>query len=308
MYEGGGQTWLRLAIESLVRLALRLADSRCHVQFSENGCPTAEAFKQLVLVRNYPHLVHQFSAYARLIKNAGRAGFMTDGSTAGFVIDPVAIPALPVIGSQDRFPVRRVYCVGRNYAAHAVEMGHDPDKEPPFFFQKNPDDLDTSGTFPYPSGSEDVHHEVEMMVALHRGGSDIPVHGALDCVYGYGVALDMTRRDLQATVKELGRPWEVAKAFARSAPCSPLAPAAAVGHPSRGTISLDVNGNRRQTGDLDQMLWKVPEIIAHLSRLFTLSAGDVILTGTPAGVGAVERGDVLHGRVQGIGDLTVRVV
>jgi fumarylpyruvate hydrolase len=230
------------------------------------------------------------------------------GAASNYVIEPTAIAALPVVGSDRQFPVHRVYCVGRNYAAHAVEMGHDPNKEPPFFFQKNPDNLDVSGKFPYPPASSDVHHEIEMMVALKSGGKDIPLEKALDCVYGYGVALDMTRRDLQGKAKEMGRPWEVGKAFEASAPCGALVPAEKIGHLSQGAVWLDVNGERKQTGDLNQMIWKVPEMISYLSGLFTLMPGDVILSGTPAGVGAVNRGDVLHGHVEGIGEIEVRVV
>jgi fumarylpyruvate hydrolase len=229
-------------------------------------------------------------------------------AASNYVIKPPAIAVLPVAGSDRQFPVHRVYCVGRNYAAHAVEMGHDPNKEPPFFFQKNPDNLDTSGQFPYPPASSDVHHEIEMMVALKSGGRGIPLEKALDCVYGYGVALDMTRRDLQGKAKEMGRPWEVGKAFEASAPCGALVPAEKIGHPSQGAVWLDVNGERKQTGDLNQMIWKVPEMISYLSGLFTLMPGDVILSGTPAGVGAVNRGDVLHGHVDGIGEIEVRVV
>jgi fumarylpyruvate hydrolase len=230
------------------------------------------------------------------------------GAAANYVIEPAAIPVLPIAGSDRVFPVRRVYCVGRNYAAHAVEMGHDPNKEPPFFFQKNPDNLNTTGVFPYPPASNDVHHEIEMVVALKSGGKDIPLDKALDCVYGYGIGLDMTRRDLQGKAKDMGRPWEVGKAFEASAPCTPLVPASEIGHPGQGAIWLDVNGERRQTGDLNQMIWKVPEMISYLSGLFTLMAGDIILSGTPAGVGAVKRGDVLHGHIDGVGDLEVRVV
>ena len=229
-------------------------------------------------------------------------------AASSYVIEPVAIPALPIAGSDQLFPVHRVYCVGRNYAAHAVEMGHDPNKEPPFFFQKNADNLDTSGSFPYPPASNDVHHEIEMIVALKSGGVDIPVEMALDCVYGYGVGLDMTRRDLQGKAKDMGRPWEVGKAFEHSAPCSALAPAAKIGHPTQGAVWLDVNGERKQTGDLNQMIWKVPEMISYLSGLFRLAPGDIIMSGTPAGVGAVKRGDVLKGHVDGVGDIEVRVV
>lgn len=225
-----------------------------------------------------------------------------------YVIDPPAIPSLPVHGSGALFPVRRVYCIGRNYAAHAVEMGHDPDREPPFFFQKNPDNLDPSGEFPYPTQSSDVHHEVEIAVMLKSGGSGIPAGSALDHVYGYALALDMTRRDLQGEQKKLGRPWEIGKAFERSAPVAPVLPASEVGHPDKGRIALLVNGEVRQEGDLSQMIWKVPEMISYLSDFFELAPGDVILSGTPSGVGPVERGDVLTASVDGLGEFTVRVV
>ncbi|WP_298962706.1 fumarylacetoacetate hydrolase family protein [uncultured Roseibium sp.] len=214
---------------------------------------------------------------------------------------------LPICDSKLGFPVRRVYCVGRNYAAHAVEMGHDPDKEPPFFFQKNPDDLDPSGTFPYPSLSQDVHHEVELGVMLKSGHGSIKPENALQHVYGYAVALDMTRRDLQGAAKEAGRPWEAGKAFERSAPVGRVVPAADCGFLRSGKISLAVNGGIRQDGDLNQMIWKVPEIIAKLSDLFQLGAGDVILTGTPAGVGPVSKGDVLLATIEGLPELTVEI-
>jgi fumarylpyruvate hydrolase len=237
---------------------------------------------------------------------------MTTTATAGDAV-PLAVPApepvtLPVAGCGERFPVRRIYCVGRNYAAHAVEMGHDPDKEPPFFFQKNPDNLDLSGEFPYPSQTTDVHHEIELVVAIGRGGRDIPVERAMEHVYGYAVGLDMTRRDLQGEAKRLGRPWEVGKAFERSAPIGMIVPAAAIGHPRQGRVWLDVNGERRQEGDLNQLIWKNAETIAILSRFFELKPGDLIMTGTPAGVGPVQRGDVMTGGVEGVGEITVRVV
>jgi fumarylpyruvate hydrolase len=165
-----------------------------------------------------------------------------------------------------------------------------------------------SGRFPYPPASNDVHHEIEMVVALKSGGQNISVASALDCVYGYGVGLDMTRRDLQSKAKDLGRPWEVGKAFEFSAPCSPLVSALNIGHPAQGAIWLEVNGTRRQTGDLNQMIWKVPEMISYLSGLFTLRPGDIIFSGTPAGVGPVQRGDLLHGHVETVGDLRVSVV
>ena len=226
----------------------------------------------------------------------------------GYVVQPTAVATLPVQGSDKLFPIHRIYCVGRNYAEHAIEMGHDPSKEPPFFFQKNPDNIVTDGKFPYPSATSDVHHEIEMVVALSKGGTDIPVEAALDHVFGYGVGLDMTRRDLQGEAKKLGRPWEVGKAFEASAPCGPLVPASEIGHPTSGAVTLKVNAEIRQQGDLNQLIWKVPEMISYLSGLFTLQPGDVIMTGTPAGVGAVVRGDVLEGFVEGIGKIEVVVV
>ena len=232
----------------------------------------------------------------------------TDGQ-AEFVIPPPPLATLKVRGTDALYPVRRVYCVGRNYAAHAIEMGHDPNKEPPFFFQKNPDNIIGNGEpFPYPVKSEDVHFEIEMVVALGKGGRDIPVGSALDHVYGYGVGLDMTRRDLQGEAKDLRRPWEVGKAFEASAPCSELVPAAEIGHPDQGAIWLDVNGERKQTGDLNQLIWKVPEMISYLSGLFELAPGDIIMSGTPSGVGAIKRGDVMTGFVEGVGELKTPVV
>lgn len=224
-----------------------------------------------------------------------------------FVIPAPQVPAIPVSGGGE-FPVRRIYCIGRNYAAHAVEMGHDPDREPPFFFQKNPDNLDVSGEFPYPARSTDVHHEVELVVALKSGGTDIPIAGALDHVWGYAVSLDMTRRDLQGEAKKLGRPWEIGKAFERSAPVGPLQPVSRVGHPDHGRIALKVNGVLKQEGDLNQMIWKVPEMISYLSEYFELKAGDIIMSGTPAGVGPVVRGDTMEATIEGLGKLVVKVV
>ncbi|MEL6801280.1 MAG: fumarylacetoacetate hydrolase family protein [Pseudomonadota bacterium] len=223
------------------------------------------------------------------------------------VFPPAEPMILPVEGMDAGFPVRRVYCIGRNYAAHAIEMGHDPDREPPFFFQKNPDNLDPSGIFPYPAQTCDVHHEVEMLVALSKGGRDIAVEAALDHVFGYAICLDMTRRDLQGIAKKAGRPWEIGKAFERSAPVGPLRRAGDVGHPAEGAITLSVNGAVRQSGDLAQMIWNVPEMIAYLSEYFELGAGDVILSGTPAGVGPVQPGDVMEAAVAGLGTLRVTV-
>jgi fumarylpyruvate hydrolase len=221
----------------------------------------------------------------------------------------IAIPSpvtLPVAESNQAFPVGRIYCVGRNYAEHAREMGHDPDREPPFFFMKPPDAIVASGsTIPYPQMTKDLHHEIEMVVAIGKGGSEIPVEKALDHVFGYGVGLDMTRRDLQGEAKKMGRPWEMGKAFDNSAPCTALKTVAMVGHPSKGSIWLKVNGSVKQKGDLSEMIWNVPETIAYLSKLITLRPGDLIMSGTPAGVGPVAAGDKLEGHVDGVGDLTV---
>jgi fumarylpyruvate hydrolase len=225
-----------------------------------------------------------------------------------FVFPPPAPILLPVAGTTAMFPVNRIFCVGRNYADHAREMGHDPGREPPFFFAKHASSLVTDGTFTCPAGATDVHHEIELAVALASGGSSIVADQALAHVFGYAVALDMTRRDLQSELKRLGRPWESAKAFDGSAPCAALQPAARIGHPAAGEIRLDVNGIRRQTGDLSQMIWPVPDLIANLSRYFTLRAGDVVLTGTPAGVGPVSPGDRLSGHIAGIGELEIAVL
>lgn len=230
---------------------------------------------------------------------------MTDFMT--FAVPPAPPVVLAVVGTPAMFPVNRIFCVGGNYAEHAREMGHDPQREPPFFFQKSPDCLTTTGVFPIPPGAGEVHHEVELAVALHSGAANIPAQGALDHVFGYAVALDMTRRDLQAELKRQGRPWEVAKSFTASAPCSAITRAADAGHRESGAITLDCNGTRRQTGDLADMIWPVPELIAELSRFFTLRSGDIILTGTPKGVGPVAPGDQLLARIAGLGELRVSV-
>jgi fumarylpyruvate hydrolase len=229
--------------------------------------------------------------------------------TTAYVIAPPPVPVVPVAGSDALFPVHRIYCVGRNYADHSREMGHDPDREEPFFFQKNADSIVPPGAaFPYPSLTKDLHHEIELVVALKSGGADIALDDALGHVFGYGVGFDMTRRDLQEVAKKAGRPWEVGKAFDAAAPCSALVPVEVCGHPAKGAISAKVNGVLRQNGDLSQMIWKVAETISYLSGLFELKAGDLIYTGTPAGVGAIVRGDVLEGSVEGVGEIRVEVV
>ncbi len=223
-----------------------------------------------------------------------------------YVIAEPKTTSVPVARNDARFPVRRVYCVGRNYAAHAREMGHDPDREPPFFFSKPADALVESGrTLTFPTMTDDLHHEIELVVAIGVGGSDIPVARALDHVYGYAVGLDMTKRDLQAEAKKLGRPWDLSKGFDESAPCGPIRPASEIGHPDCGIIRLEVNGEERQTGDLSQQIWSVPEVISHLSRYVRLEAGDLIMTGTPAGVTKVSPGDQLVGTVEGVGEVRV---
>ncbi|MBX9910011.1 MAG: fumarylacetoacetate hydrolase family protein [Beijerinckiaceae bacterium] len=224
------------------------------------------------------------------------------------VVQAPAPVSVPVRGTQSRFPIHRIYCVGRNYAAHTIEMGGDPNREAPFFFQKNPDSVVLDGgDFPYPPRSHNVHHEIELIVALSKGGKDIPIERALDHVYGYAVGLDMTRRDLQDECKKAGRPWEIGKAFEHSAPMTEIVPASTIGHPENGAIWLKVNGEMRQQGDLNHMIWKVPEMISYLSGLFELQPGDLIMSGTPSGVGAVVRGDVMEGHIEGIGTLTTNV-
>jgi len=224
-----------------------------------------------------------------------------------YVFTPAAQPTLPIKGSDKLFPIHRIYCVGRNYAEHTKEMGGDT-KDPPFFFQKNPDNVAINGTFPYPPATQNVHFEIELVVALKSGGVDIKAVDAMGHVFGYAVGIDMTRRDLQDAAKKLARPWEVAKAFEHSAPCSALVPAQHVENASKGAIWLDVNGERRQTGDLSQMIWDIPNQIAFLSGLFELKGGDLIFTGTPSGVGAIKRGDRIKGHIDGVGDLEVAVV
>lgn len=224
------------------------------------------------------------------------------------VIPSWALPRVPVAGGDASFPVRRIYCVGRNYAEHAREMGGNPEREPPFFFMKPADAILTSGRMDYPPKTADLQHEIELVVALWRGGRDIPAGAAPDCVFGYAVGLDMTRRDVQAELKAKGRSWEMGKAFDQSAPISAIAPAERIGHPQRGAITLAVNGQSRQHGDLSDMIWPVAEIIANLSGYVTLQAGDLIFTGTPAGVGRVGRGDRLEGAIDGVGTLGVTIV
>jgi fumarylpyruvate hydrolase len=224
------------------------------------------------------------------------------------------IPAPPqtsveVAGSSERFPVHRIYCVGRNYAAHAREMGMDPEREPPFFFSKPADAIVPNGAaVPYPPRTGNLHHEIELVVAIGTGGRDIALAGALAHVFGYAVGNDLTRRDLQFAARDKGQPWDVSKGFDRSAPVSAIRRAAEIGHLERGRIWIEVNGERRQQADLSEMIWSVPEIVAELSTLFDLVPGDLIFTGTPAGVGPVQRGDSLVGGIDGLETLRTTIV
>ncbi len=225
-----------------------------------------------------------------------------------YVIDPPPQSVVPVADEGGFFPVRRVFCVGRNYAEHAREMGHDASREPPFFFMKPADALVISGAdTPYPVATADLHHEVELVVAIGREAQSIAAADALDHVWGYAVGIDLTRRDLQAEAKKLARPWDMAKGFDASAPIGDLVPATRIGHPTAGRIALSVNGGLRQQGDLADMIWPVPDAIAYLSGLVTLMPGDLIFTGTPAGVAAVGRGDRLEGSVNGIGTVATTI-
>jgi fumarylpyruvate hydrolase len=227
---------------------------------------------------------------------------------ADFVITPPAITAVPVAGG-GAFPVRRVFCVGRNYAEHAREMGSDPEREPPFFFMKPADALLTNDAdMPYPPKTTQLHHEMELVVAIGTGGSNILEAEALSHVWGYAAGLDMTRRDLQNAAKSEGKPWDMGKGFDHAAPIGLMVPAARIGHPASGLIELKVNGKVRQTSDLSKMIWTIPETIAYLSGLVTLAPGDLIYTGTPENVAAVERGDVLEGMVEGVGSVRTRIV
>ncbi|WP_243371051.1 fumarylacetoacetate hydrolase family protein [Microvirga solisilvae] len=230
-----------------------------------------------------------------------------------YAIPTPPVTALPIAGSSDLFPVRRVYCVGRNYAAHAREMGGDPTREPPFFFMKPADALQVvpegqTIDHPYPPKTQNYHFEIELVVTLAKGGKDIPVAQALDHVFGYAIGLDMTRRDLQDEAKQLRRSWELGKAADFSGPLGPIHPASKVGHPAKGAISLSVDGTVKQKADLSDMIWSVAEQIAYLSSYFELAPGDVIFAGTPEGVGAVTKGQTMVGSIEGLGDIRLKVV
>jgi fumarylpyruvate hydrolase len=230
-----------------------------------------------------------------------------------YVIPAWELPSVPVAGTTQRFPVRHVYCVGRNYAEHAKEMGGDATKEPPFFFTKPADAIvpvvpPAVGRIPYPMATKNYHHELELVVAIGTSGVNIAPERAQSLIYGYAVGLDMTRRDLQSDMREKKRPWDIGKSFASAAPIAPIHPAAKTGALMRGAITLDVNGERRQSGDLADMVWDVPNVVAFLSKLYRLEPGDLIFTGTPAGVGAVVPGDRLEGRIEGLTPLSIEIV
>lgn len=225
-----------------------------------------------------------------------------------FAVDPPPVVSLPVTGSDRRFPVQNLFCVGRNYADHAVEMGGDPNREPPFFFIKPAwAILGDGGVMEYPAFSDDVHHEVELVVAIGKGGRNIAPEDAMDHVFGYAVGIDMTRRDLQQQAKDTSRPWEAGKSFVHAAPCSDVCRAAEAGDVNEAGITLSINGETRQDGRVNQMIWKIPEVIVRLSELFALQPGDLIFTGTPAGVGPIERGDRITASVDGVGQLNIEV-
>jgi fumarylpyruvate hydrolase len=225
-----------------------------------------------------------------------------------FIIDPPPQVSVAVRGSDSRFPVRRVYCVGRNYEAHAREMGKDPTREPPFMFQKPADAVIEGGSvIAYPPQTGNFHHEIELVVAIARGGRNIGVDRANEHVFGYAVGIDLTRRDLQLAARDAGRPWEWGKAFDHSAPCAPIVRAAEIGHPSKGRIWLSVNGTVKQDADISQLIWSVPEVIAFVSASMALAPGDLIFTGTPAGVGPLVAGDAVTGGIDGIGDIGIRI-
>jgi fumarylpyruvate hydrolase len=233
---------------------------------------------------------------------------MPETTNAQYVIPPSPVSSVAVAGTDARFPVRRIICVGRNYAAHAREMGRDPDREPPFFFLKPADTVvDDGATVPYPPETKNFHYEIELVVAIGKGGTDIPVEQALDHVFGYAVGIDLTRRDLQLQAREQGRPWDWGKGFDQSAPIAPIRPVSEVGHLSSGRIWLAVNGQVKQDSDIAKLIWPVPDIISIASRSMELKAGDLIMTGTPEGVGPVQRGEVMTGGIDRLGEIKIAV-
>ncbi|MCJ0766132.1 fumarylacetoacetate hydrolase family protein [Variovorax terrae] len=229
-----------------------------------------------------------------------------------YVVPPPPLTAVPIAGAKGLFPVRRVYCVGRNYADHAIEMGVDPRQEPPFFFCKPADTVVWAAAgpvdLPYPDATKNLHHEVELVVAIGKAGRNIEVDTAVSHIWGYAIGIDMTRRDLQQAMRQGGKPWEIGKTFERCAPIGPIFPISETRELTRGQIALSVNGQRRQASDLSMLIWSTREIIATLSRYFTLEPGDLIFTGTPEGVGPVQAGDALSATVEGLGTLDIRIL
>ena len=235
-----------------------------------------------------------------------RTEHMDDTKTMALFEVPQAQVAIN--GSDRKFPVRRIYCVGRNYAAHARESGGDPDREPPFYFMKPADAIVADrSSVPYPARTSNLHHEIELVVAISKAGRNVSVEEATGCIFGYAVGIDLTRRDLQSEAKKNGRPWDTAKGFDCSAPVTAIHPAAQTGHPTSGRIWLEVNGEVRQDGNLDEMIWSVPEAISELSTLFALAPGDLIFTGTPSGVGPLQHGDRVTGGVEGVDDIAITI-
>ncbi len=225
-----------------------------------------------------------------------------------FVIEPAPTPSVAVAGASGRFPVRRIFCVGRNYAAHAREMGKDPDREPPFFFLKPADAVvDDGATIPYPPETANLHYEAELIVAIGKAGANIAPDAALDHVWGYGIGLDMTRRDLQNAAKDLGRPWDWGKGFDHSAPIGPIHPVASVGHVDKGRIWLAVDGTTKQDSDISKLIWPIPDVISIASRSMELRPGDLIMTGTPEGVGPVKAGQTMTVGIDGLGEITIHI-
>jgi fumarylpyruvate hydrolase len=233
---------------------------------------------------------------------------MPDRLVEDYALPPPPLASIAMAGEGARFAVRRIFCVGRNYAEHAREMGHDPGREPPFFFMKPADAVvDGGATLPYPPLTSNLHHEIELVVAIGKGGANIAVERALDHVFGYAAGIDLTRRDLQQTAKDLKRPWDWAKGFDRSAPIGALSRAAEIGHPAKGRIWLAVNGGMRQDSDISELIWSVPEVIAFISQAMILQPGDLVMTGTPAGVGPLVRGDHVAGGVEGVGEIAIAI-
>lgn len=294
----------------LTRIEHREAVWRARREFFEGAFPVATLVEVSALAQ--PEILVEVEAIAVLNQGGRPVRAVMDGHRASeFVVAEPVVTAVPVEGGRGAFPVRRVYCVGRNYASHAVEMGVDPSTEPPFFFCKPTDSVVSNVldavAVPYPPGTRDLHHEVELVVAIGKGGVNIAADDAARHIWGYAVGIDMTRRDLQQAMRQAGKPWEIGKTFERCTPVGPIVPIGDTGELASGHIALMVNGELRQVSDLSKQIWSTREIIATLSRLFTLMPGDLIFTGTPEGVGAVVDGDLLEAKIEGLPALQVRI-